>query len=229
MPQLLLTPVSVGYLADLLLLIFVASFLAKAARRPDATPATKHLYHCLLWLSGFVAIYCYGESTLRDASVCSLATVNFIVSTACFFVLRFAYAFPGASPAFRLESRIATAASGGLVLMEAGILIYRFHALLGENRVLWRPSWAEYPLAVELFWLVGVLARKTINLADASDTRSVFDRLFRPVNPRARTSLGMAVVWILAAAIALLRVTMSIRLSCQTRIAGDALQYHAIA
>ncbi|HTI70121.1 MAG TPA: response regulator [Candidatus Limnocylindria bacterium] len=202
MPQLLLTPVGVGYLADVLLLLFVSSFLARAVARKEATRATQTLFQCLLWLTVFAGAYCVGESLTQPYNLFFLFSVNFLVNVAAYFLLRFAYAFPDDSDHFQREARVVTPLVMGWLAVEVVILTSRYHALLSENLVIWRPSWAEYPLAAEFLWIAWILVRKTVSLAERSDRRSWLARLLKPANVRSLTTLGMTGVCLLAAGLA---------------------------
>ena len=212
MPKLLLTPVSVGYLADLLLLIFITGFLGRVIRRTNAARATKHLFHCLFWLTVFATAYFLGESLVRPANRLLLVAVNLPVSLAAYYILRFAYAFPSEAGEYQREARFATIAAALGVALEVWVLIYRLAGLYLHGKVIWRPEWVEFPLAVEFLWIVGVLCRKAVSLADPDDLRSRFLRLFSPRNPTSQAAAGMAGVCLLAAAIASLSPTDLINL-----------------
>lgn len=207
MPKFLLTPVSVGYLADLLLLVFVTGFLGRVARRPESTPATKHLFHSLFWMTVFTAAYALGESLVQPANRFWLIAVNLPVSLAAFYALRFAYAFPSSNVGFQREARFATIVAALFSLLEVEILCSRLASLYWHGQVIWRQWWEEYPLVVEFVWIVCVLCRKAVSHADIGDRRPHFLRLVIPKNPTSQAAAGMAGVCLMAAAIALLSPT----------------------
>ena len=133
------TPVSVGFLADLLLLVFVLIFMGRAARRPDASVATRLLFQMLAWLAVFAALQFVSQSMLQPWSIYLGYLLNIPVSLAGVCLLRFAYVFPTPSPRMRTEARVAHFAVLALPVAEAGFFVHRVQLLLTEHRVLWRP------------------------------------------------------------------------------------------
>lgn len=195
------TPVSVGFLADLLLLVFVLIFMGRAARRPDASVATRLLFQMLAWLAVFAALEFVSQSVLQPWTIYLGYLLNLPVSLAGVCLLRFAYAFPTSSPHMRTEARVAHVAVLALPAVEAGFLLHRLHLLVTDHRVVWRPAWADTLLAGAFAWTALVLLRKTAELADPEDHRPWLIRLFRPRSQNARATFGMVMVCVMIAGI----------------------------
>jgi hypothetical protein len=63
------TPVSVGFPADLLLLVFVLIFMGRAANRPNASAATRLLFQMLVWLAVFAGLQLASQSMLQPWNI----------------------------------------------------------------------------------------------------------------------------------------------------------------
>jgi signal transduction histidine kinase/CheY-like chemotaxis protein len=188
------TPVSVGYLADLLLLVFVLLFMGRAARRPDASAATRLLFFNLAWLAVFAALEFVGQSILPPWSIYLAYAVDIPVSFSAVCLLRFSYAFPTDSPGMRTEARLARLVVLALPLTETALFVRRLHLLLTEHQVIWRPGWADAVLGSAFVWTGFVLLRKTVALADPDDRRPWIRRLLQPRNTHSRATYGMVMV-----------------------------------
>ncbi len=195
------TPVSVGFLADLLLLVFVLIFMGRAASRPDASVSTRLLFQMLAWLAVFAALQLAAQSMLQPWNIYLGYLLNIPVSLAAVCLLRFAYAFPALSPQMRIEARLATVAVLGLPMVETGLAIHRLQLLFAAHQVVWRPGWADMLLGGAFAWTGFVLLRKTAVLAAPDDRRPWLIRLVRPLTNHARATFAMVQVCLMIATI----------------------------
>ena len=129
------------------------------------------------------------ESALPpDVRLYALYLENMVLGVGLILLLQFAYRFPAAL-ARPWEARLVLGLSSLYTLYEAGYAIYRYGLTLGQGHVLFRPEWADFPLALGLIWVPIVLARQSVR-ASANSNSSDSDPLGFAKHPR-----GLLYLW----------------------------------
>ena len=90
----------------------------------------------------------------------NLPLSTWFLGCALWFMVGFVYRFPELPESQRTEARWAQILALGLPGLETILMLDRLMALLGYDRVKWRPEWAHVPLAACFVWLSLVLWRR---------------------------------------------------------------------
>ncbi len=204
MPELLLTPVAIGYLADFLLLGLTVAYFWNSTRRRAASPAEKAFQRAFLSFSIFALCGLGEEATTQPWNLYFHYALNVVVAVSQLFCLRFVYLFPRSDSRHAREGRVVVVLNLAMVVVESVFLVHRFQALWTAGRVIWRPLWAEGMVSLQFLWMVAVLLRKAASeSAAAGDTRFWPARAVTPRGQRGRAALQFALVMSLLAGVAL--------------------------
>jgi signal transduction histidine kinase/CheY-like chemotaxis protein len=203
MIDILFTPPAVGFLADTLLLSFMAAYLLRARARGLLGQEGRWFLRCVLLAACFSALACAGESAVGSIGLLFRYIANLPLTFAGYAMLRFAYTFPVAAPQLRKEAALMAVVGLAGPVAEVALLAWRLWLLLDQGRVQWRPLWSEFIIAGYFAWVVGVLARQAIALAPTDDRRPLHLRLWKPRNREARGASKMTWVCVLGVAVAL--------------------------
>lgn len=160
MPELLLTPLAVSHLGVMLPLAFAVVFLCRSERRDGCPPAARFLKWGLTFVFGFSTCgFLVNSLPTSEALIPQILSTWFLGCT-LWFMVGFVYRFPELPESQRTEARWAQIIALGLPGLETVIMLDRLMALIGQDRVRWRPGWAHVPLAVCFIWLSLVLWRR---------------------------------------------------------------------
>ncbi len=160
MPELLLTPLAVSHLGVMLPLAFAVVFLCRSGRRGDCAPAAQYLKWGLVFVFGFSACGFLVNALPTSAALIPLILGPWFLGCALWFMVGFVYRFTELPEHQRREARWAQIIALGLPGLETVIMADRLMALLGYDRVRWRPDWAHAPMALCFAWLSLVLWRR---------------------------------------------------------------------
>ncbi len=162
-----LTPVAMGYLTQIILVLLISAYLILQLRHGSWTPH-------LLWLIGaFVAIGAFIITMFLEAAFLPTPRLlvvfwqNSMLGIATFCLIQFAYRFPQLQPGLRREAQLAGLFSLLYTLAEVGFAIYRVRQLAVGN-VWFRPPWLDYFTAVNLLWVAVGFYRQLIFLSVAA-------------------------------------------------------------
>ena len=185
-----ITPAAVGYLAQASLALAMTLHLA-LVRRPADRPDSRSSLNLLTWFLGSAAVLTttlFLDAALRPPARFYALFLQSTATAVCVtFCLQFAYRFPTAHRAWRIESRLALALALAYVAYEAGFTVWRFMALR-ERSVLYRPPAADLPLVIQTFWLLVVLLRQTLRAAGPEDVRPAWQRVWAARREEARVA-----------------------------------------
>lgn len=157
-----LTPASISYLNQFLLVLLITGYLGarvfvlKIQRRSKLTG---------LLIAFFAAVSVFSALLFLDASLLPAQQLqvvyleNTVVCIILIPLLQFAYHFPSPRPKQKIERHVALAVTIIYTMVEAGIAVWRF-SLLRHGQVEYRPEYLDYAPAVEFLWVVFVFARE---------------------------------------------------------------------
>ncbi len=217
MATLYLTPASLGYLTQFIIALTITSyFVFRLASARANRPA-----HMML-LTGFfaditlLALLFFLEVSLRPTErLYAVFLQNTVLGTGIVLLLQFAYRFPFPFP-HKWEARLALGLSVLYTLYEALYAAYRFWLIFTQGRVIFRPEWADYPMALGLLWAPVLFLRHSVRASKQGQTGfgptgdwrnlSVPYYLWHPLGRAARTARALAMVYLLPFGISLLTI-----------------------
>ncbi len=170
MPLWYLTPGSISYLAQFILTLAIAAYLAQLARR---LRRQKTEWIATALLAGFFAAWTlFGFLAFLDVSLDPSSRLLALfwqvpaVALGLLFLLQFAYRFPAWSPRTVWESRIVLILSLWYLANEFNVAWGRWMDLANWN-VGYRPVDADIPLVLEFLWVFFVTLRQTVRASRA--------------------------------------------------------------
>lgn len=222
MPTLYFTPAALSYLSQFILALliaghFVARWLTRRAERSPHMALLTSFFVCvvllilLLGLEAALPVYQHLYALFPQTTILALSVL---------LLQQFAYRFPEPFPQ-RREARLALALSLIYLLFEAGYASYRFYLLASWGWVIYRPPWADYPMALGLLWAPVVLLRQaaassagqpviTPAVVPATQRlKSPLRFLWRPQGQAARTARALALIYLLPFGVSLLNILRS--------------------
>ncbi len=205
--MLYLTPASLGYLTQLILaLMITAYFVAKLASPRASRPAHMRL------LAGFFAcvtllalLFFLEASLLPTLRLYALFLQNTALGAGIVLLLQFAYCFP-AQIGPKWERLIVMGLSSMYASYEAIYAAYRFWLILTQGQVVFRPEWADYPMALSLLWAPLLFVRQSLRASGGSTPLGFLLYLVRPQGRAARAARALALVYLLPFGLSLLTI-----------------------
>lgn len=185
----LLTPVAAGYLAQLVLLLFIVASLIPLCRRPGpATAGNRAL------LATFALLIPFSAAGLAESGfdgpthiLGSMLKPTFVIFAAAALV-QFAKLLGGLDHSLRLEHRFISGLSALLVLFEIGSISLRLNQLFTEDSVRWRSHIESLTPAFAILLAVWILVRRLLIFAHAEAASAGWYRaLTQPACPQARS------------------------------------------
>jgi hypothetical protein len=165
-------------------------------------------------LTGFLAcvtllglLFFLEASLLPTERLYALFLQNTVLGAAIVLLLQFAYRFPNPFP-HQWEARLALGLSLVYALYEALYAAYRFWLVSAWGQVVFRPSWADYPMALGLLWAPVIFARQSVR-ASGQPRALPLQHLWRPQGRAARTARALALVYLLPFGLSLLTILKS--------------------
>jgi signal transduction histidine kinase/CheY-like chemotaxis protein len=201
-PELLLTPVAIGYLANFLVLTLALGHMLWTTRKRPVERAERRILGTLFALAVFAFLGLGEEATYQPWNLYFLYCQNLVVAVALLFLVQFVYLFPREEARLAREARAVFFGSLGVVAVEAGFLAYRFHALWFNEEVMWRPNLIQGLTLLQFVWIVTVLLRKAKAGSAPDDGRPVLARLAAPRTQGAVAAQRMALAMAVAAIVA---------------------------
>ncbi len=163
-----LTPAALSYLAQFILALLIAGYfvirlLARCADRPAHRALLTGFFVCVVLLT---LLFTLDASFAPTDRLYPLFLQTTVLALGILLLLQFAYRFPGPFPR-KWEARLVLVLSLAYLLYEAGYAVYRFYLLSAWGYVIYRPPWADYPMALGL----------------PGSPRAALRALFRPLRP----------------------------------------------
>lgn len=205
------TPAALGYLAQAILALliagyFIARLLPRRADRPAHRVLLTGFFVCIALLTRLLILEAALPPSERWYAVILQAPVLFL---GIILLQQFAYRFPQPFP-HKWEARLVLVLSLAYLLFEAGYAIYRFYLLSAWGHVIYRPPWADYPMALGLLWAPVVLLRQAARASKQDPTGlgnlSGLYRLWHPQDPAARAARAMALIYLAVFGVSLLNI-----------------------
>ncbi len=203
--QLFLTPAAIGYLAQLILALLIAGYLAYravAARQRNAP--TLLLLGVFAAVVGVVLLFFLDAALPPSPRLYAVYLENTVIGLLLTLLTQFAYRFPRLYPQHKWEARLALAINLGYTLWEAGFALQRGGRLLQDHVVLYRPGDPDYVLAACFAWMPLAFLRQTI--AAAQDLTGLGNlsglyHLWRPPGPAAQATRAFALIFLIPLAL----------------------------
>jgi hypothetical protein len=214
MPTWYLTPAALSYLSQFILALliagyFVARLLTPRASRPAHRVLLTGFFLCIALLT---LLFTLDASFSPTDRLYPLFLQTTVLALGILLLLQFAYRFPQPFP-HKWEARLVLALSLAYLLFEAGYAVYRFYLLSAWGWVIFRPPWADYPMALGLFWAPVLLLRQAVAASKQDLTGlgklSGLYHLWRPQGPAACAARAMALIYLSLFGISLLNILRS--------------------
>ena len=211
MPIWYLTPASLGYLTQLIIALMITGYFVVRLILVQASRSA----HTVL-LTGFLAcitllalLFFLEASLLPTERLYALFLQNTVLGAGIVLLLQFAYCFPDPFP-HKWEARLALGLSLLYALYEAQYAAYRFWLVSTWGQVIFRPPWADYPMALGLLWAPVLFVRQSVRASKQDPTGfsnlSGLYHLWRPQGRAARTARALALVYLLPFGLSLLTI-----------------------
>jgi hypothetical protein len=211
MPTLYLTPASLGYLTQLIIALMITGYFIFRLASPRARSARPT--HLRL-LTGFFAcitllasLFFLEVSLLPTERLYAVYLQNATLGAGIVLLLQFAYRFPSELPR-KWEAHLALGLSVLYALYEAAFAAYRYCLISAQGQVIFRPEWADYPMALGLLWAPIMFVRQSVRASkqDLTGNLSGLDHLWRPQGRAASTARALALVYLLPFGLSLLTI-----------------------
>lgn len=208
MLSLYLTPASIGYLTQLVMVLVIVGLLIY---RLLATSRGRRPAHAVLLTAFFAALavlillFFIENSSLPDYRLYAVYLENTVVGLVIVFLVQFAYHFPNlpAKRWWRWEARLALVLNLAYMFWELGYAVFRYSNLLRLGEVGFRPPEADQFMALGFVWAPIVFLRQAARADLSPQTASWLGRLWRPQSPAARTARAFALVYLLPVGLSL--------------------------
>lgn len=196
-----LTPSAISYLTQSILSLTITGYFVYRIR---AIPQRNRQPHLLLIMGFFATIAAFSLLLFAEASLprghdfYAIYPQTAVLGIGLVLLLQFAYHFPALSPRQKWESYLVLGLSAAYALWEGGFALHRFH-LLHQGEVIFRPEWADFPLALAFLWAPVVFARQTrrISVETTGAKGPALHYLWRPQGRGAHTARALALVYLL--------------------------------
>jgi signal transduction histidine kinase/DNA-binding NarL/FixJ family response regulator len=190
-----LTPASIGYQTQFILSLAITVYLVRRLLLLKTRNAqTALLTGFFVGITLFIGLLFLDAVALPTQRLYFVYLENTALAGALVFLLQFAYRFPTSYPSRKWDSFSALALSLLYFLYETQYAVYRFSLLLGQGVVDYRPSQADYALAILFVWVPLAFLRQTI----AADERPLrwWRKLWKPQGLGARGARLFALIFI---------------------------------
>lgn len=203
-----LTPASISYLNQFLLSVLIIAYLGMRVfvfKAQSLGITTKLLIGFFFNVALFSALLFLEASMLRREHLLFLYPQNAVLGLILLFLLHFAYHFPAAVDAQKLERKLALFFVLAYVFMEAGYAMWRSWLWAGGDSV-YRYEFMDVPPALIIMWIIFVLARGSLQ----NRTSGMWKLAPVMVVPLLLVILNALVSYILAIPISLYHISMSV-------------------
>lgn len=196
-PTLYLTPASIGYLTQFILILVIDGyFLFRFKRQKTQDKSILWPTFVFLVLTIFIGLLFFDTALSPSHRLFVVYFENTVLALAFFLLVRFAlFSFDNMSLLQRVIGTIFSGFSLLYFFYELKITIERFYFLLFDGTVSYRPSESDYFLALVFAIIPLTFARQTIAL----DERPVswLRKLWRPQGKKARSAQAFAITFFL--------------------------------
>jgi signal transduction histidine kinase/DNA-binding response OmpR family regulator len=210
-----LTPASISYLAQAILCLTIAAYLAYLTRKfrgqKTLTLPTALLTGFFSTLAGFAIFSFFNVAWNPFLRLYAVSWQMPFLAVSFVFLLQFAYRFPTEIPRRVWEARIVLGLSLLYFLWESGYAVFRMD-LLSRYKVEWRPQLANAPLVLCSVWLLIVLTRQTIRVSNEQARQPRWKALLYPQGQMARAVRGFALIFSSILLLSLITIAHSAKL-----------------
>ncbi|MFH1634771.1 MAG: response regulator [Chloroflexota bacterium] len=192
MSAITLTPASISFLTQFILVLSISVFLVR--RLGDhRTPQLSLLTGFFAAASVFIGLMFLDAALSPYHRLLAVYAENTVLALALVFLIQFAYRFPERNPQRKWEARVTFAISLVYFLWEGGYMVYRYVSLFVQETVYFRPYFAAYSMAFVLLLAPIAFLRQSI----AADARPVswVRKLWKPEGKGARGARGFVLVF----------------------------------
>jgi signal transduction histidine kinase/CheY-like chemotaxis protein/HPt (histidine-containing phosphotransfer) domain-containing protein len=206
MPDLYLTPASIGYLTQFFLLVAITGYLVYSLKKHvGQAKFTQGLligFFSVIML--FVGLMFLDTASLPAQRLLFVYLENTVLGVALIFLLLFVYRFPFMVPGRRWEAWGVFGISLLYTLWEAQFAVYRFWELFKTGSVYYRPEAPDYVLAVLFLWAPVTFFRQAV----AVDSRSLawWRKLWRPQGNDAQAARAFGLVYLLPLGLSIVNI-----------------------
>ncbi len=197
-----LTPSALSYLTQSILALAITGYFFYRAR---VTPRQNRESHLFLLIGFFAAISLFSlllfvEACLpRGQDLYAIYLQNTVLGVGLVLLLQFAYRFPALSLRQKWKARLVLGLSSAYTLWEFIFALHRFQ-LLHTGQVIFRPEFADVPLALAFLWVPVIFLRQTMRIsAENAGESSHFpwSYVWRPQGRDAHTARNLALVYLI--------------------------------
>ena len=195
MPNIYLTPASIGYLTQFIISLVLTVYLAYRLHRGNNQDVqTRLLTAFFAVITLFIGLLFLDTTALPTLRLYVVYLENTVLGAALVLLLQFAYRFPDSFQSRRWEVIFALIVSLAYTLYEAQYAIYRYSLLFQRGDVDYRPLGADYALAILFVWVLLAFLLQTIS----ADERSItwWRKLWKPQGLGARGARSFAIIFI---------------------------------
>ena len=209
-----LTPASIGYLIQIILVLVITAYLAQRLhQRASRSAQAVMLVLFFASITGFIGLLFLEAALLPAARLKVVYLENAALAISLVLLLQFAYRFPALQPRLKSEARIALAVSAVYAILEIAYAVYRF-SLLAHGEVIYRSTAMGYPPVLGLLWAPIVLLRQSVYASiDPKRPASLADQLrflWKPQGRESRSAQALALVYLLPVVLGVANVLASI-------------------
>jgi signal transduction histidine kinase/DNA-binding NarL/FixJ family response regulator len=189
--SLYLTPASISYLTQFILSLAITLFLAQRLRNRNTQLVL--LTYFFAGVTVFIGLMFLDAALLPFSRLLAVYAQNSVLALVLVFLLLFAYRFPRQIPRYKWESYAALTVSLAYFLWEAGFMVYRYVALLGQGMVYYRPHMAAYLMGLVMLLPPLAFIRQTV----AVDPRPVgwWRKLWKPEGKEAQGARAFVAIF----------------------------------
>lgn len=182
-----LTPASIAYLAQLILAVGIAGYLANlAATRQAEAVHTRLLAATFGAASALILLYFLQASLDYNTSLYAQFLQNSLLALALLLLLQFIYHFPTPLPGQKWEARLALLLSCLYLALELWLAFSRFRDLRQNHLVSSRPAWGNWPVVLLIGWILWVWLRQIVR--QATNSGPWWRKLWQPEGQQAQAA-----------------------------------------
>ena len=195
-----LTPVGIGYLAQIILATLIGIYFLSAPRRPQHRTHIIWLAGFFVALTGFIITLFLEASLLPTPRLYAVFLQNALLGAAVTCLLQFTYRFPKLAWSLRREAQLALIVGALYTLWETGYAVFRF-IRLRAGVVEYRPNTSDYFLLLFLLWVPVGFFRQIVALTPGEE--GAWRRLLRalrcPASRETRALRTFALIFLFVA------------------------------
>ncbi len=208
-----LTPASISYLVQSILALSITIYFFYRIKKATQTAhgAQTGLLAGFFGAVSLLSLLLFFEASLpRGQDFYALFLQTIVLAIGMLLLLQFAYRFPNLHPGlWRWEALLVLGLSCGYVFYESSLAFERY-SLLSAGSVIWRPPYADYPMAVGFVLAPIIFLRQAWRSSHQANPSAPFWRhLWQPTGDEARTARALAQVFLIPVVLILANILRS--------------------